>query len=128
MGCHCVLTGHVPTRQSRLRPTLKGSKITEPPRICTDPANYEPAGTIPGRTGQPQTGHSAHCSNCETRGRSGRPAKPAHTALDATVADVRTAFGRAATTASIFTYPGNKAPSHYGESTVRVSSRLNAMY
>ena len=27
--------GHLPTRQSRLRPTVKESKITEPPQICT---------------------------------------------------------------------------------------------
>ena len=47
MGCHGVLRRHVPTRQSRLRPTVKESKITEPPHICTgDPANCEPADTI----------------------------------------------------------------------------------
>ena len=33
MGCHCVLTGHVPTRQSQASRPVKGSKITEPPRI-----------------------------------------------------------------------------------------------
>src|SRR5215475_8988900 len=40
--------GHVPTRQSRPRPTVKEPKITEPPRICTTtPDNCEPAGTLP---------------------------------------------------------------------------------
>ena len=47
MGCHGVLTGHVPTRQSRLRPTAKESKITEPPQnLNGDPANCKPADTI----------------------------------------------------------------------------------
>ena len=34
-GCHGALTGHVPARQSRPRPTVKEPKITKPPHTCT---------------------------------------------------------------------------------------------
>ena len=45
--------GHVPTRQSRPRPTAKKSKITQPPHICTatPPTANRPAPSAPtGRT------------------------------------------------------------------------------
>ena len=127
--CHGVPTGHAPTRQSRLRPTAKESKLTEPPQSARRPANGEPAGAIPGRTGSPQAGHSPHCSNCKDAGQArAPPAKPAHAALDATAAGVRTAFGRAATTVSIFTDPRKiRRHPHYGRKHHPVSSRLNAM-
>jgi len=52
MGYHGVLTGHVPTRQGRLKPTAKGSRIAEPSRDPHgNPANREPAYTILVRTG-----------------------------------------------------------------------------
>src|SRR5262245_17256316 len=60
MGCHGVLTRHVPTRQSRPRPTAKKSKITQPPHIrtATPPTANRPApsaptgGTAPAGRGQ----------------------------------------------------------------------------
>src|SRR5215469_3230733 len=60
MGCHGVLIGHVPTPQSRLRPTVKEPKITEPPHIFTatpPTANRRPpsaptGGTAPAGRGQ----------------------------------------------------------------------------
>jgi len=52
-GCHGVVTGHVPIPQSRLSPTAKESKITEPPHICTatPPTANRPVPSAPtGRT------------------------------------------------------------------------------
>src|SRR5215469_15181992 len=67
--------GHVPTRQSRPRPTAKKSKITQPPHIRTaNPANGEPAGAIRARR---------RYSICGTRAGQGAQARPAHAAADA---------------------------------------------
>ena len=108
IGCHSVLTGDVSTRHSPRSPPVKRSKITEPPQSARRPHNGEPAGAIPGRPGEPQPGRSPHCSNCKTSAGLGAQTKPVHAALDATAAGVRTAFGRAAMTVSIFTDPGKQ--------------------
>jgi len=109
---HSVLPGHLPRRQSRASRPVKGSKITEPPRTCTAaPATANgpaPAPAAPAHR-KPDTHRTA--ATARHGAGPGAHTKPAHTAFDATAAGVRTAFGRAATTAAIFTDPENKAPS-----------------
>ena len=54
MGCHGVFTGHMPARQSRLRPTAKGSKISEASRDWhSDPTTASRVG------GAARAGHAA---------------------------------------------------------------------
>ena len=73
-GATASLQGQVPPRQSRPRPTVNESKITEPPHICTaTPTPGEPAGASPGRTGSPPAGHAPYCSNCTTPGQAWAP-------------------------------------------------------
>jgi len=68
MGCHGVLRRHVPTRQSRLRPTAKESKITEPPQNPNgDPANCNRR-TPCAPTGGPQAGHSPEVQHLRDAG------------------------------------------------------------
>ena len=66
--------------------------------------------------------------SCRTRAGLGLQTKPVHSALDAMAAGVRTAFEWAATTVAIFTDPRKtRLHPHYGENTIRVNSRLNAL-
>jgi len=88
------------------KPTVKGSKIAEAPRFCTvapPTANRPVPSPAAPANGKPVTHRTAATAR---RGAGlGAQTKPAHTALDATAAGVRTAFGRAATTVATFTDP-----------------------
>ena len=107
------------------KPTVKGSKIAEAPRICTvapPTANRPVPSPAAPANGKPVTHHTAATAR---RGAGlGAQTKPAPTALDATAAGVRTAFGRAATTVATFTDPPQtRRHPHYGETAIRASSR-----
>src|SRR5215475_5901845 len=82
--------GHVPTRQSRLRPTIKQSKITEPPQTCTatpTTANRPAPSPAAPANRKPVTHRTAATVRREAG--LGAQTKPAHTALDATAAGAR---------------------------------------
>jgi len=92
------------TRQSRLRPTVKDSKIAEAPQICTAAPTTANRSAPSRRHGLTASGHSSHCSNCRTRGKPGRlsEACPRRLGRDGRWHE-RNVFGRAATTVAIFT-------------------------
>jgi len=104
-----VLPGHTSNQQSHGSQPVKGSKITEAPRICTaapTTANRPAPSPAAPANRKPVTHRAA-----ATAGRGaglGAQAKPAHAALDAMADGVRTAFGRAATTAAISQTPGKQ--------------------
>jgi hypothetical protein len=83
------------------KPAVKGSKIAEPPRICTvTPTTANRRGTIPGGNRKPVAHRAAVAAG---RAGLGAHAKPALIALGAPAAGIRAAFGRTATTVAIFT-------------------------
>src|SRR5215475_282314 len=90
-GATASLQGHVPTRQSRPRPTVKESKITEPPQICTaTPTTGEPAGASPRPHRLTASRSLTALQQLHDAGAGlGAQTKPAHTALAATAAGAR---------------------------------------
>jgi hypothetical protein len=102
--CPGALPGHLSIRQSRPSRPVKESKIAVPPRTCTATPTT-PIWRAPSPAASANRKPDAYRA-AATAGRGqplGAQARPAHVALDATAADMKTAFGRAATTAVIFT-------------------------
>jgi len=86
-------------RQNQANPAVKGSKIAEPPRICTaTPDSCEPADTTPGAPAnhKPDAHQAAAAAG---RGQTGTltPGLP-HATSGAMAAGIRSAFGRTTTT------------------------------
>ena len=82
--CPGLLPGHVPRRHSQASRPVKGSEITEPPRICTaancKPGGHHPPPTVCLTAGQTDGGRGY--SSCGTRTGQGAQARPAHAAVD----------------------------------------------
>lgn len=110
-----------------VKPTVKGSKIAEPPRICratpTTANRRAPSPAAPANR-KPDAHRAAVAAG--TWAGLGAQGRPAHVALDATAAGMRAALRQAAMTVAIFTntWKTGLYPRH-GESNIQISSRLN---